>query len=87
MFRENCFDILINSNDKNIILSNYQSNEDMEKYIKSLSEFYKINQSNLNIKSFNLEELNQDNNLLQIIPNKKDKRFDKETLTLLSINA
>ena len=87
MFRENCFDLVINSNDINLILSNYQSNEDMEKYIKSLSEFYKINQSNLNIKSFNLEELNQDNNLLQIIPNKKDKRFDKETLTLLSINA
>ena len=87
MFRENCFDILINFNDKNIILSNYQTNEDMEKYIKSLSEFYKINQSNLNIKSLNLEERNKDNNLLQIIPNKKDNRFDKETLTLLSINA
>lgn len=87
MFRENCFDILINSNDKNIILSNYQLNEDMENYIKSLSEFYKISRSNLNIKSLNLEELKQDNNLLQIIPNKKDNRFDKETLTLLSINA
>mgnify|MGYP004674836813 FL=1 len=87
MFRENCFDILINSTDKNIILSNYQSNEDMEKYIKALSEFYKINQSNLNIKSLNLEELKKENNLLQIIPNKKDNRFDKETLTLLSINA
>lgn len=87
MFRQNCFDILINSNDKNIILSNYQTNEDMEKYIKSLSELYKINQSNLNIKSLNLEELKKENNLLQIIPNKKDNRFDKETLTLLSINA
>ena len=87
MFRENCFDLVINSNDKNIILSNYQSNEDIENYTKSLSEFYKINQRNLNINSLNLEELNKDNNLLQIIPNKKDKRFDKETLTLLSINA
>ena len=87
MFRQNCFDILINSNDKNIILSNYQTNEDMEKYIKSLSELYKINQSNFNIKSLNLEELKKENNLLQIIPNKKDNRFDKETLTLLSINA
>lgn len=58
----------------------------MEKYIKSLSEFYKINQSNLNIKSLNLEELNKGNNLLQIIPNKKDNRFDKENLILLSIN-
>lgn len=87
MFRENCFDVLINSNDKNIILSNYQTNEDMEKNIKSLSEFYKINQNNLNIKSLNLEELNKDNNLLQIIPNKKDNRFDKEILTLLSVDT
>lgn len=87
MFRENCFDLVINSNDKNIILSNYQSNEDIENYTKSLSKFYKINQRNLNINSLNLEELNKDNNLIQIIPNKKDKRFDKETLTLLSINA
>ena len=87
MFRENCFDLVINSNDKNIILSNYQSNEDIENYTKSLSEFYKINQRNLNINSLNLEELNKDNNLLQIIPNKKDNRFDKETLTLLTINT
>lgn len=64
MFRENFFDILINFDDKNIILSNYQSKEDMEKYIKSLSEFYRINQNNLNIKSLNLEDLNKDNNLL-----------------------
>ena len=33
------------------------------------------------------EDLNKDNNLLQIIPNKKDNRFDEETLTLLSINT
>lgn len=87
MFRENCFDLVINSNDKNLILSNYKSKEDIESYIKSLSEFYKINQSNLNIKSLNLEKLNKENNLLQIIPNKKDNRFDKKTLTLLSINT
>ena len=87
MFRENCFDLVVNSNEKSIILSNYKSKEDIENYIKSLSEFYKINKSNINIKSFSLEELNKDNNLSQIIPNKKDNRFDKENLTLLSINT
>lgn len=46
-----------------------------------------INQNNLNIKSFNLEELNKDNNSLQLIPNKKDNIFDKETLTLLLVNT
>ena len=87
MFRENCFDLVISSNDKNLILSNYNSKEDLDSYIKSLSEFYNITQNNLNIDSINLEELNQKNSLLQIIPNKKQSRFDKENLTLLSINA
>ena len=82
-----CFDLVVNFNDKSIILSNYKSKEDIDNYIKSLSEFYKINKSNINIKSFSLEKLNKDNNLSQIIPNKKDNRFDKENLTLLSINT
>ena len=59
----------------------------MEKYIKSLSEFYKITQSNLNVDFINLKELNQKNSLLQIISNKKQSKFDQESLTLLSINA
>lgn len=87
MFRENCFDLVINSNDKNLILSNYKSKDDIESYIKSLSEFYKIKQNNYNFSSVNLDELNKDNGLLQVIPNKKEARFDKENITLLSINA
>jgi len=87
MFRENCFDLVVNSNNKSLILSNYNSKDDIENYIKSLSEFYKIKQNNLNIDSVNLEELGQKNSLLQIIPNKKESRLDKENLTLLSINT
>ncbi len=87
LFRENCFDLVVNSNDKNFILSNYNSKEDLDSYIKSLSEFYKITQNNLNIDSINLEKSNQNNDVLQIIPNKKESRFDQESLTLLSINA
>lgn len=69
------------------ILSNYKSKENIDSYVKSLSEFYKIKQNNLNINSINLEELSQKNSLLQIIPNKKESRLDKGNLTLLSINA
>lgn len=87
LFRENCFDLVVNSNDKSLILSNYNSTDDIDSYIKSLSEFYKITQNNLNIDSINLEELGQKNNLLQIIPNKKESKFDKKSLTLLSINT
>ena len=85
MFRENCFDLVINSNDKDFILSNYQSKEDINNYIKSLSEFYKIDQNNLNIDSINLENLNKGNDLLQIIPNKKEARFNRGKFTLLQI--
>lgn len=85
MFRENCFDLVINSNDKDFILSNYQSKEDINNYIKSLSEFYKINQNNLNMDSINLESLNKGNDLLQIIPNKKEARFNRGKFTLLQI--
>lgn len=69
------------------ILSNYKSKENIDSYVKSLSEFYKIKQNNLNINSINLEELGQKNSILQIIPNKKESRLDKGNLTLLSINA
>ena len=87
LFRENCFDLVVNSNDKNIILSNYQSKEDMNSYIKLLSEFYKINQKTLNFNSINLEKVNQDKNLLQLIPNKKQNKFDKDKYTLLQISS
>lgn len=87
LFRENCFDLVVNSNDKSLVLSNCNSKDDIDNYIKSLSEFYKIKQNNLNIDSINLKGLNQNNAILQIIPNKKDSRFNKESLTLLSINV
>lgn len=44
----------------------------MNFFNKNVCKFYMINQNNLNIRPFNLEELNKDNNLLQIIPNKKN---------------
>lgn len=71
---------MISYDDQNLILSNYKLKEDIDSYIKSLSEFYKITQNNLNIDSINIEELTQNNSLLQIIPNKKQSRFDKESL-------
>lgn len=87
LFRKNCFDLVVNSNDKNIILSNYQSKDDMNSYIKLLSEFYKIDQKTLNFNTINLEKSNQDKNLLQLIPNKKQNKFDKDKYTLLRISS
>ena len=42
LFRENCLNLVVNVNDKSLILSNYNSKEDIDGYIKSLNEFYKI---------------------------------------------
>ena len=59
----------------------------MNSYIKLLSEFYKINQKTLNFNTINLEKINQDKNLLQLIPNKKQNKFDKDKYTLLQISS
>ena len=87
MFRNDCFDMIININDRDIILSNEKTKDDIDKYINSLSKFYNISPVTIEKDKLNLGELDNNNNILQIIPNKKEDRFDKETLTLLSINA
>lgn len=42
MFRNDCFDMVVNINDRDIILSNEKTKEDVARYIESLSKFYKI---------------------------------------------
>ncbi len=42
MFRNDCFDLTVNINDKDVILSNERTKDDITKYIESLSKFYKI---------------------------------------------
>ena len=87
MFRNDCFDMAININDRDIILSNEKTNDDIDKYINSLSKFYNISPIIIEKDKLNLEELNNDNNLLQIIPNKKNHKLDKDKYTLLLING
>ena len=61
MFRNDCFDMVVNINEKEIILSNEKTKED----INNLSS----------------------NSVLQVIPNKKQSKFDKDKYTLLQINT
>lgn len=42
MFRNDYFDIAININNRDIILSNEKTKNDINKYITSLSKFYNI---------------------------------------------
>ncbi len=87
MFRNDCFDMAISINDRDIILSNEKTKKDIDKYITSLSKFYNISPITIEKDKLNLDELDNNNNLLQIIPNKKNHKFDKDKYTLLLING
>lgn len=87
MFRNDCFDMAININDRDIILSNEKTKDDIDKYINSLSKFYNISPITIEKDKLNLGELDNNNNILQIIPNKKNHKFDKDKYTLLLING
>ena len=86
MFRNDCFDMAININDNNVILSNEKTKEDITKYIESLSKFYKIASITIEKDKIDFDSL-PNNSLLQIIPNKKENKFEKDKYTLLQISA
>lgn len=87
MFRNDCFDMAININDRDVILSNEKTKDDIDKYINLLSKFYNISPITIEKDKLNLGELDNNNNILQIIPNKKNHKFDKDKYTLLLING
>lgn len=86
MFRNDCFDMVVNINDRDVILSNEKTKEDITKYIETLSKFYKIAPITIEKNKLDIDNLSN-NSLLQIIPNKKENKFDKDKYTLLQIGA
>lgn len=86
MFRNDCFDMAVNINDRDVILSNERTKEDITKYIESLSKFYKIAPITIEKEKLDIARLSN-NSLLQIIPNKKENKFEKDKYTLLQISA
>lgn len=86
MFRNDCFDMAVNINDRDVILSNERTKEDITKYIESLSKFYKIAPITIEKDKLDIDSLSN-NSLLQIIPNKKENKFEKDRYTLLQISA
>lgn len=86
MFRNDCFDMAVNINDRDVILSNERTKEDITKYIESLSKFYKIAPITIEKDKLDIDSLSN-NSLLEIIPNKKENKFEKDRYTLLQISA
>ncbi|MDE6284371.1 MAG: hypothetical protein K2M17_01320 [Bacilli bacterium] len=72
--------------DKDIILTNERTKEDVTKYIESLSKFYKIAPITIEKDKLDIDNLSN-NSLLQIIPNKKENKFEKVRCTLLQMSA
>ena len=86
MFRSDCFDMSVKINDRNTILSNEKTKEDIEKYISSLSKFYNIQPITIEKDKLDIDSLSN-KSTLQVIPNKKTNKFDKEKYTLLQIGS
>ncbi|MCI8671396.1 MAG: hypothetical protein HFI36_05125 [Bacilli bacterium] len=84
MFRNDCFDMAVSINDRDVILSNEKTKEDITRYIETLSKFYKIAPITTEKDKLDIDCLSN-NSLLQIIPNKKESKFEKDKYTLLQI--
>ena len=86
MFRNDCFDMIINVNNQDVILSNYQNEIDTQKYIKTLRNFYNIKETTIYDNMFNINELSTDD-IIQIIPQEKESKFEKNKFTILEIEV
>ena len=78
--------MVVSVNEKDIILSNKKAKEDIDNYITSLNRFYKINPMTIEKDKLDIDNL-ANKSLLQIIPNKKQNKFDKDKYTLLQISG
>ena len=85
MFRNNCFDLIINTDEKDLILSNYKSMDETNKYISNLRKFYNIKTTEITNNIFDITKLESD--IIQIIPQEKNSKFEKNKYTILQIEA
>ena len=87
MFRNDCFDMVINVNKRDIILSDMQKESDTISYITSLRNFYNVEEITINEEEFNLDMFSNEDDIIQIIPQEKDKKFNKNKYTILKIGV
>ena len=86
MFRSDCFDMIINIDERDAILSNYKNEFKTQEYIKSLREFYNIRETTIQADLFNINEYDKDN-IIQIIPQERKTKFEKNKFTILEIEV
>ena len=86
MFRNDCFDMIVNVENRDVILSNYKNKEETLDYISTLRNFYKIKETEIVGELFNITNFNE-NEIIQIIPQEKENKFEKNKFTILQIKA
>ena len=86
MFRNDCFDMLIGIEDQEIILSNIKKDDETKSYINTLRNFYNIKETTIQADLLDINSFNK-NDIIQIIPQEKKSKFDKNVFTILQIEV
>jgi hypothetical protein len=86
MFRNDCFDMIVNVEDRDIILSNYKTEEETTTYIDTLRNFYKVTETEITGELFDINEFKTDE-IIQIIPQEKKNKFEENKFKILQIGA
>lgn len=86
MFRNDCFDMVISVNERDVILSGAKNNENTKEYVSALRKFYNIKETTIQSELFDITEYNKDE-IIQIIPQEKNNKFDKNRFTILQIEV
>ena len=86
LFRNDCFDMVFNLDERDVILSNIKSNEETQSYIDTLRNFYNIKETTIQAELFDITEYNQDE-IIQVIPQEKKTKFEKNKFTILQIGV
>ena len=77
--------MVVDLNDKDIILSDVKNEKQTKAYIEALRNFYNINETIIESESFDINEFND--GIIQIIPQEKKNKFDKNKFTILQIEV
>lgn len=84
MFRNDCFDMVINVEKRDLILSNEKDEDDINNYINNLKNFYNIDERIIESDEFDIKDFDK-KDLIQILPHKKENKFKKNKFTILKI--
>lgn len=86
MFRNDCFDMIINVNERDLILSNYKKEQEKYDYINTLRNYYNIKETTILAETFDITNFQTDD-VIQIIPEEKSSKFNKNKFTILQIEV